>query len=69
MIAVEGDPILFNPYGVIAVNPDKNPQIRGCRQPVHRLARLLPTQEVISGYGVEAFGSPLVPDSEAWRNR
>ncbi len=24
----KGDPILFNPYGVIAVNPDKGPQIK-----------------------------------------
>jgi len=71
VIAVEGDPILFNPYGVIAVNPDKNPQIKGdvANQFIDWLVSL-PTQEVISGYGVEAFGSPLfVPDSEAWRNR
>lgn len=26
-IVVEGDPILFNPYGVIAVNPEKYPNI------------------------------------------
>ncbi len=65
VIAVEGDPILFNPYGVIAVNPDKNPQIKGdvANQFIDWLVSL-PTQEVISGYGVEAFGSPLfVPDS------
>ena len=71
VIAVEGDPILFNPYGVIAVNPDKNPQIKGdvANQFIDWLVSL-PTQEVISGYGVGAFGSPLfVPDSEAWRNR
>jgi len=71
VIAVEGDPILFNPYGVIAVNPDKNPEIKGdvANQFIDWLVSLS-TQEVISGYGVEAFGSPLfVPDSEAWRNR
>jgi len=28
VILVEGDPILFNPYGVIAVNPDKGPHIK-----------------------------------------
>ncbi len=71
VIAVEGDPILFNPYGVIAVNPDKNPEIKGdvANQFIDWLVSL-PTQEVISQYGVEEFGSPLfVPDSEAWRNR
>ena len=24
---MEGDPILFNPYGVIAVNPARHPQV------------------------------------------
>ena len=28
VILAEGDPILFNPYGVIAVNPDKNAEIQ-----------------------------------------
>jgi len=71
VILVEGDPILFNPYGVIAVNPEKNPEIKGdvANQFIDWLISL-PTQEVISQYGVEEFGSPLfVPDSEAWRNR
>ncbi len=27
-ILVEGDPILFNPYGVIAVNPEKHPHVK-----------------------------------------
>ncbi len=27
MLLVEGDKALFNPYGVIAVNPAKNPNI------------------------------------------
>ncbi len=29
VVLVEGDKILFNPYGVIAVNPKKNPNIQG----------------------------------------
>ena len=66
---VEGDPFLFNPYGVIAVNPNKNPNIK------NDLANAfidwivsLETQELISQYGVDKFGAPLfVPDSIAWR--
>lgn len=27
-VLVEGDPRLFNPYGVIAVNPDKHPHVK-----------------------------------------
>ena len=27
-VLVEGDPILFNPYGVIAVNPEKHPHVK-----------------------------------------
>jgi tungstate transport system substrate-binding protein len=68
-ILVEGDPILFNPYGVIAVNPDKGQHIQ------HDLANTfidwlisVPTQESISQYGVEEFGQPLfTPDSNPWR--
>jgi tungstate transport system substrate-binding protein len=68
-IAVEGDPLLFNPYGIIAVNPDKNPNIKG------DLANIfidwlvsLETQILISTYGVDKFGAHLfTPDSIAWR--
>lgn len=68
-VLVEGDPLLFNPYGVIAVNPDKGPHIN------HRLARQfidwltsVPVQEKIGHFGREQFGVPLfTPDSEAWR--
>ena len=68
-IMVEGDPVLFNPYGVMAVNPDKNAEIN------NDLANLfidwlvsLETQEMISTYGVEKYGSPLfTPDAPAWR--
>jgi len=67
---VEGDPILFNPYGVLAVNPDKNAEIQA------ELANTfidwlisVPVQEKISQFGVEEFGAPLfVPDSQPWRD-
>ena len=68
-ILVEGDPILFNPYGVMAVNPDKGEHIKEdlANQFIDWLISV-PTQELIGGYGVEEFGGPLfTPDSEAWR--
>jgi tungstate transport system substrate-binding protein len=69
VILVEGDPILFNPYGVIAVNPDKGPHIKA------ELANTfidwlvsVPTQEKIGQFGVAEFGAPLfTPDSALWR--
>ena len=68
VLQVEGDPVLFNPYGVMDVNPDKSPDINAAGA----LAFIdwiisVPTQDMISIYGVEEFGSPLfVPDSEPW---
>jgi tungstate transport system substrate-binding protein len=70
-ILVEGDPILFNPYGVMAVNPEKSPEIN------LELANTfidwlisVPVQEKISQFGVEEFGSPLfTPDSAPWREQ
>lgn len=69
VIEVEGDPILFNPYGVIAVNPDKNPEIKAnlANQFINWLISV-PTQEKIGEFGVEEFGAPLfTPDSQQWR--
>jgi tungstate transport system substrate-binding protein len=68
-IMVEGDAILFNPYGVIAVNPDKNPNIKGdlANTFIDWLVSL-ETQQLISTFGVDKFGAPLfTPDSIAWR--
>lgn len=70
-IMVEGDPILFNPYGVMAVNPDKGDHIQAdlANQFIDWLISV-PTQEVIGEFGVAEFGAPLfTPDSEAWNNR
>lgn len=69
VILVEGDPVLFNPYGVIAVNPEKGSHIK------HDLANTfidwlisVPTQEKIAQFGVADFGAPLfTPDSAPWR--
>jgi len=70
VIVVEGDEILFNPYGVIAVNPDKHAGIR------NDLAEIfidwiisVPVQEKIAEFGIEEFGDSLfIPDSDPWRS-
>jgi tungstate transport system substrate-binding protein len=69
LILVEGDPILFNPYGVIAVNPEKGEHIQAdlTNQFIDWLISL-PTQEKIAQFGVDEFGSPLfTPGSASWR--
>jgi tungstate transport system substrate-binding protein len=65
VILVEGDPLLFNPYGVMAVNPDKGAHIQAdlANQFIDWL--ISPeTQALIGEFGVAEFGSPLfVPDA------
>jgi tungstate transport system substrate-binding protein len=68
-ILVEGDSRLFNPYGVIAVNPELHPNVNAAgAEAFIDWMTAIETQQMISEFGVEQFGSPLfVPDSEAWR--
>jgi tungstate transport system substrate-binding protein len=70
-IAVEGDPVLFNPYGVIVVNPEKCSNVNA--DLANQFADWIisvPTQELIAAFGQEEFGQSLfTPDSEAWRNQ
>lgn len=69
-IMVEGDPLLFNPYGVLAVNPAKNPNIKGelANQFIDWIISV-PVQEKIGTFGMDKFGMPLfVPDSQPWRD-
>ena len=69
VIMVEGDMALFNPYGVIAVNPAKNPNIQAdlANQFIDWLISL-PVQEKIAQFGKENFGQSLfIPDSTSWR--
>lgn len=69
VIAVEGDKALFNPYGVIAVNPDKNANIQAdlANQFIDWIISL-PVQEQIAEFGKADFGQSLfIPDSAAWR--
>lgn len=68
-ILVEGDPVLFNPYRVIAVNPAKSPRINAelCNRFIDWLISI-PTQDRIGRFGVEEFGQPLfTPNSRVWR--
>ena len=68
VILAEGDPMLFNPYGVMAVNPDKGEhiQLELANQFIDWLVSV-ETQDVIATYGVKQFGSPLfTPDSAEW---
>ncbi|RME50398.1 MAG: tungsten ABC transporter substrate-binding protein [Caldilineae bacterium] len=68
-ILVEGDARLFNPYGVIAVNPARHPDVNfaGATAFIEWLTAV-PTQEAIGRFGIEQYGMPLfTPNSAAWR--
>lgn len=65
-IMVEGDPELLNYYGVTAVNPEKGDHINGVGAALF-LEWILSeeTQQLISTFGVEEFGTPLFfPNAE-----
>jgi len=67
-VLVEGDPVLFNPYGVIAVNPDKWPTVKA--EMATRFIEWLTsveTQQRIIDYKHASGQSLFIPDSEAWR--
>jgi tungstate transport system substrate-binding protein len=70
-LLVEGDKVLFNPYGIIAVNPNKGTHIQ------EDLANTfidwiisVSVQEKIAQFGQEEFGQSLfIPDSQLWRDK
>jgi tungstate transport system substrate-binding protein len=67
-VLVEGDPILFNPYGVITVNPEKYSGIQAdlANTFIDWLVSLS-TQQRIAEFGIAEFGNPLfTPDSAPW---
>lgn len=67
MIVVEDDPVLFNPYGVIPVNPAAHPGIDAeLGQAFAHWITSLPTQELIASYQVNGL-TLFVPDSVPWR--
>ncbi len=67
-IDVNPDPQLYNPYGVIPVNPQQHREINAelAGQFVLWLTSL-ETQQAIGAYGADRFGQPLFfPDSQAY---
>jgi tungstate transport system substrate-binding protein len=69
-ILVEGDQILFNPYGVMAVNPDKGDHINtALANSFIDWLISVPVQETIGQFGQDKFGQSLfIPDSTPWRD-
>jgi len=68
-ILVEGDPLLFNPYHVMAVNPETHPGVdyAAARRFIEWLTSL-ETQARIAAFTHAGTGHPLfTPNSEAWR--
>lgn len=69
VVLVEGDTVLFNPYGVIAVNPNKGEHIKAdlANKFIDWIISM-PVQEKIAQFGMADFGQSLfIPDSPAWR--
>jgi tungstate transport system substrate-binding protein len=66
-ILCEGDPVLFNPYGILPINPKKYPHVKF--EPAYRLARWLVSpkaQALIANYKIEgqqAFFPDAIPDA------
>ena len=68
VVLVEGDPILFNPYGVMAVNPLIHPGVNfdGATAFINWITDP-ETQQLIATFGEKEFGHPLfTPDSKRW---
>jgi tungstate transport system substrate-binding protein len=65
-ILVEGDPILFNPYSVIPVNPARHPHVNAAlAQQFVDWITSLEGQNLIASFQID--GHPLfTPDSDAW---
>lgn len=57
---VEGDPMLFNQYGIIAVSPERNSRVN--QDLANRLVEHIlreETQQAIADFGIDNFGEPL----------
>mgnify|MGYP005852185565 FL=1 len=66
-VLVEGDPILFNPYGVIPVNPEKHPDVNfEMAQKFVEWITSVETQELIQSFKVND-NQLFYPNSEPWR--
>jgi tungstate transport system substrate-binding protein len=59
-ILTEGDPILFNPYGIIAVNPAKHAHVNYVLAMAYIGWVSSPEgQKIIKEFGKDKFGQPL----------
>lgn len=63
------DKSLLNPYGVIAVHPEKHPGVNfDLATQFAEWLTSVETQQMIADYGKDKFGQPLFyPSSEAWK--
>ena len=62
VVLVEGDSILFNPYGIIPVDPEKHPDLGINYQGAMKLVEFITGQkgqDIIREFGKEKFGQPL----------
>jgi len=60
VILSEGDPLLFNRYSVIVVNPDKHPHVHHAEAVRFLTFMQSPaTRNFIAEFGVERYGAPL----------
>jgi tungstate transport system substrate-binding protein len=68
-LAENKDKALLNPYGVLAVSPEKYPQTNfDLAMKFVVWLTSVDTQKVIGGFGLERFGQPLFyPDSKEYR--
>jgi len=67
-IVFEKDEDLFNPYGIIAVNPKKHPSVNfRLAQELIAFFTSVHVQQMINAFGVDRYGQPLFfPNSEQW---
>ena len=65
-LAENKDKALLNPYGVLAVNPEKHPNVNAdLAAKFVEWILSAETQKMIGGYGVDKFGQPLFYPSSA----
>ena len=59
-VLTEGDPLLFNPYGIIAVNPAKHPHVNYSMAMAYIGWVTSPEgQKIIKKFGKDKYGQPL----------
>jgi tungstate transport system substrate-binding protein len=69
-IEENGDLSLYNPYGVIPVNPDKGNINSDLANAFVEWITSVETQSVIAEFGRDTYGQPLFyADSQPWRDR